>query len=612
MINPLDIDTLPSLFSGWRERQVDRDMRHDLIDDIVAGRFEVFDPDEERVKSRSPNMVQVALEDTAEAASLMPTVRVQPHKGGVEAKDRAQKQEKIAGSYMSANGMDLQIPRTVMDMAAYGAGVWTVTPNTKERRPMIERRDPRTCYPEPGWRPGDTSVKAAMFVRDIYFSQLPDQHKELVLQGASLQQAVDDFTFHPNTKIVLVEYYDETEIVLAALYETAHTDLLFKDTKLGLYPVELERVAHRAKVCPVVIGPRITLDGEWRGQFDQVLGMLDAHIRLMGMVLDYADQAVYSDVWVRDLIGEMPFGGGSYIELGPQGAIGRVPPAVNSLNIQADLAQLIDGIHLGGRWPKVRPGEVDQSIASAKFLEASAGMMNTAIRTYHQILQKMLEQAIRIAFNIDKGWFSKGMKMASGVLHNQEFLVEYSAKDIDPRNTVRIEYGLGLGRDPAQSAVLHLQYEGAEIISKEFVQENVDGLTDVSREQARIDAAKLRAMIFAKLLMSVEQGAVPDSALIEITRKREQGEDLLKIYEEHIVKPKEEAAASMVPTGLGAPVPPGPPGVAGPGGQPPAGPQPGAGPAIPAPPTGTDLLSRLSQPTAGGGMLGSQVERPAG
>ena len=73
-----------------------------------------------------------------------------------------------------------------------------------------------------------------------------------------------------------------------------------------------------------------------------MVGLLEAHIRLMGLVLDFADQSVYSDIWVRDLIGEMPYGGGSFIELGPSGAIGRVPPAVSSFNIQADLTNLMD------------------------------------------------------------------------------------------------------------------------------------------------------------------------------------------------------------------------------------------------------------------------------
>lgn len=857
----LDIDRLPFIYASWRERQVDRDGRHDLIDDVVAGRFEVFDPEEERINPRSPNLVAVGLEDTAEAASLVPTVRVQPYRGGADVKAEAMKQEKIAGSYMDANGMDLMIPRSVMDMAAYGGMVWTVTPDRKERRPLIERRDPRTCYTDPGWRPGD-AVKSAFFARAVYFSSLPMEYQEKFRADPTLQ---DQLVLEPNTQVVLIEYYDETEIVVAALYETQTTDLLFKDTKLGMLPVELDRLVHRAKVCPVVIQARITLDGEWRGQFDQVLGMLDAHIKLMGMVLDYGDQAVYclapetpvltedlrwvpvgelyegdrvagfdealrsgvqrhwrsasvtatgraflpsyrviledgtvtvasedhmwltntyqsqsgatewrrtadlkpgvravkvlepweqihtwgsgylagmfdgegylgrngptglkcglaqrdngaldrvqhelkelgfeftvapatasdvfnltirggraevlrllgqirpqrlldrwreqegfdllgrihhvdrvavvsveplglqevvtlatstgtlvaqgfahhnSDVWVRDLIGEMPYGGGSFIELGPQGAIGRVPPAVSSLNLQADLQGLMDGIHVGARWPKVRPGEVDQSIASAKFIEASAGMMNTAIRTYHLLLKKAIEQAIRIAFVIDKAWFPKGTKAATGVLRNQEFLVEYKASDINLKNKVRVEYGLGLGRDPAQSAVLHLQYQGADVVSLEFVQENVDGLTDVGREQARVDVQKLRSMIFAKLLMLVEQGAVPDSALVELTRAREAGQDLLKIYEDLIIKPQEEAAAAAVPTGLGAPMQPGGPAMQGPPGMVPGQGPPGlpAGPMPPPPPTGTDLLSRLTSPTAGGGMMGTQVQRNA-
>ena len=171
------------------------------------------------------------------------------------------------------------------------------------------------------------------------------------------------------------------------------------------------------------------------------------------------------DIFVKDLIGEMPYGGGAYIELGPQGAIGRVPPAVSSLNVQADMAQLMDGIHLGGRWPKSRPGEIDQAIASAKFLESSVGMMNTAIRTYHQILQSKLEKALRIACMVDKEYFP-GEKTAGGILRNQEFLEEYNpAKDIDMDNRLRVEYGLGMGRDPAQSAVLHIQYSQNEFVS---------------------------------------------------------------------------------------------------------------------------------------------------
>ena len=597
---PLEINRLSSMYAAWRSRFTERDVRMETIDRIVRGEFDIFDPDEEKVSSRSPNLVQVAIEDTAEAASLVPTIRVQPEGSTATAKKVARTMEQIAVNYMDLNQIDMLIPRSIMDKAAYGMSVWTITPDLEQQIPVIERRDPRQCYPEPGFRPGD-DVRKCMFTREIFFNQLPVEYQ------ARLKDVIADYSEYDdpdeNSKVVLVEYYDMDEYILAGLYQASTSGLVrYRGDGDVPLPVELERIENKTGVCPVVIGTRISLDGEVRGQFDQVVGLLEAHIRLTGLILDYADQAVYSDIFVKDLIGEMPYGGGSFIELGPQGAIGRVPPAVSSLNVQADLAQLVDGMHVAGRWPKSRPGEIDQSIASAKFLESAAGMMNTAIRTYHQILQRQMEKALRIAFEVDKKYFP-GAKSASGILRNQQFLIEYNpASDINTDHQLRVEYGLGLGRDPAQSAVLHIQYSQAEFVSKEFVQENIDGLTDVGRERSRLDVEKFRGMALAKLLMGLEQGTIPETALVEIARAREQGEELFDLYEKYVVKPAEEMLANQVPTGLGPPMQPGelPPG-------PPGAPEGAAGPMPPGPPPGAELLARLGTPAGPGGTLGTQV-----
>jgi hypothetical protein len=598
----LDIERLPIMYTAYRARYIDRDQRMELIDAVVAGEFEVFDPDEERIEARTPNLVQVALEDTAEAASLVPTIRVQPSKGTQGAKDKAGTTEQACASYFDTNGIDLLIQRSVMDMGAYGFSTWTILPDFEQRIPLIERRDPRHCYPEPGFRLGDVAHRV-MFARDVYFTALPKKYQDKIVEFTETNASQPGFSVpEENTKVVLIEFFDADEVVVAGLYSVG-TGFVAGDVEF--YPVELDRVKHKLGVCPVVIGPRITLDGEFRGQFDQVLSMLDAHIRLMGLVLDYADQAVYSDIWVRDLIGEMSYGGGSYIELGPQGAIGRVPPAVNSLNIQQDIERLIEGIHLGGRWPKARPGQVDQSIASAKFIEASAGMMNTAIRTYHLILQKMLEKAMRVALKVDVTHFP-GKKQMTGILRNQEFLVEYNpSTDLDLTAKVRVEYGLGLGKDPSQSAVLHIQYSQNEFISKLFAQENTEGIRDVNRENERMDVDKFRSMALAKLMQGLEQGTIPEKALIEMAKKRESGENLFEIYEEFIIKPREEAMAQAPQPGLG-----GPP--VGPDGQPIPGAPPGPEGAVPQAPAGTDLLARIGVPAGPGGLLGSQSQTQAG
>ena len=83
---PLEINRLSSMYAAWRSRFTERDVRMETIDRIVRGEFDIFDPDEEKVTSRSPNLVQVAIEDTAEAASLVPTIRVQPEGSTVTAK----------------------------------------------------------------------------------------------------------------------------------------------------------------------------------------------------------------------------------------------------------------------------------------------------------------------------------------------------------------------------------------------------------------------------------------------------------------------------------------------------------------------------------------------
>ena len=483
----IDVDDLPILFSEWRERYEPRDLRMMRMDKVLQGDTTVFDPDEEAVDIRSPNMIQVALEDTAEAASARPTVLVRPSKPGAEARQAASTQEKICVGYLEAADVDRLIHETNLDTFGFGLSAWMIWPDFEQGIPVIERRDPRQCYPNPGYRIGHR-VQSVIFARQIYASSLPDQHKFLVTEKLNSLATTGRSLYDENLQVTIVEYVDENEIVSAALLNTSNNRYMVgsNDVEVSYVPVLLNRWTHNLGVCPVVIPDRVTTDGEFRGQFDQVIGILEAHMRLMGLVLDYADQAVYSDIWVKDLIGEMPYGGGAYIELGPAGQIGRVPPAVSSLDVQRDLQRLEDALHLGGRWPKTRPGEVDQAIASAKFVEATAGIMNTAIRTQHQVLVRALERALTICLVMDTKLLA-GVKTMSGVLRNQQFLEEYDTADIDLKARVNVDYGVGFGRDPAQSAVLGIQYGQSGLMSKQTVMESIEGLTDITGEMIRMD-----------------------------------------------------------------------------------------------------------------------------
>lgn len=598
----IEVAKIPAKFVAFRQRWQERNTRMDQITDAVKGVWDVDGPDDDEIQNRSPNFIQVALEDTAEAASLIPSVRVTPSGQKPEQKDSASAMERMAVSYFDASQIELWTIRTLMDLAGYGLCASIVHIDDETGGPVFQWRDPRTFFPEPGWKTLD-SVRECFFARELYVNQLPDAWQHAIqAKWAQDAMTMESIASYMSKKIILLEYFTEDEWMIAGLYQNGVNR---PGGVITYTPVEFDRGKNARGICPVVSGQRMTLDGEPRGQFDQIIGLMRAHIRLMGMVLDYADQAVYSDVWVKDLIGPMNFGGGAYIQLGPNGSIGRVPPAVSDISVFREMEQLLDAMHLGARYPKTRPGEIDQAIASAKFVEATAGVMNTAIRTYHLIMKRTLEKALRVAF-VNDIEFGRP-RTVSGVLRNQQFMAERNVEDIDLAARIRVEYGLGLGRDPAQAMVLGIQANQAGLVSTEFVQENFDGITDVQLERARIDVERMRDMAYAKMLQGLEEGSIPGSALVKIARARLNGDDIFELYNEFIVEPEEERMEQQMTSGLtGEPVMPGL--GAPPGAQPPQPPPPeellaglaGAGPGGPPEPA-----SRLNVPLGGGSFISS-------
>lgn len=591
----LNLDELPAIYSSFRARYKERDNRMLVMTEVVKGpALTATLPDDDDLESVSPNLIQVALEDTAESAAIMPAFRVLPPKVDANSKKKAEKMEKIILGYIDRAGGELFLVRSFMDLAAYGFFSPAAFMDNDVGNPSLDLRPAVGCYPDPDWRPGQ-SIRRCIFARSIFFTQLPPEYQAKCRVWAN---ETDSQIVRNNRHVVLVEYFDEDEQVVGLLTTSAFGGAL--NARMNGLPCLLDRFEHGYKLCPVTVGQRITLDGEPRGQFDQVVAPMAAHSRLQAMAIDYADQSVHSDIWVKEPMGDIPFGGGAVIQLGANGAIGRVPPAVSSLSLFNELDQLLDTIHLGGRWPKSRPGEIDQAIASAKFLETSVGVMNTAIRTYHFIMKYTLERVLRIMLKMDY-MHGKADSVTRGVLRNQEFIESYNPQeDIDLDFQVKVEYGLGLGRDPSQSAVLHIQYQQAGMISKEFVQESIEGVNDVERERRRIDVEKFTDMMFGKLMQGVQSGTVPDEALVEMALAREKGEGIFDIFKKFIVDPQTDAQATGITSGIdGSLQQPGP-------GAPPPGP--GAGMAPPPPPDVPQAMSRLSVPAGQkGSFLGTQT-----
>jgi hypothetical protein len=609
------------LWQRFVERQIERDERMDLIARVVRGDWSVVDADDSQLWSKSPNIIQVGLEDTAAAAAMIPTVRVQASDPSKEtAKKQAAKMEQLGASYLDKAGGKLFFQSSSIGAGAYGFCAWNVVNDG----PMgtcgsrLEWRDPMSCYPEPDV--GTLGAASRMFfAREMYMSQLPEHYRDVFYAHCMEQRW--EWEHFDNHGITLIEYSDCERVTVGVSYDAA-TIPSNGDISRAMYgqakwvSVIVDDYPNAAGMCRGIYGQIPSLDGYPRGQ---VIPVLHAHIRLVAAAMEHAHQAVYNELVIVDPIGDVPMGPDAVIELGPNGKAFRLPPASVGFSFFEETQRLLDAVHVGARWPKNRPGDVQQSQASSKFVESTLGVQNAVIATHHTLFERMAQQAIRVAFALDA---AEGPERTEAVtLRNQQFQLEFRRKDIDLAAKATVEYGLGFGRDVTQSAVLALQLHGGGMISLEDAQENYPGITDVARTRSRILNEQLGMQLMAKLMQMIESGEVDGQQHVDMMRDVAKGDLLVDVFEKYVLKPQQAMKDQMLTSGLpgGGQLMPGPPPTSpagGPGGPtPPTAPDPrdvlagvlGGGGGGGAPAGVPQPMSRLSVPMGGGSFAGSQM-----
>ena len=145
---PLKPEYFSAVWSRYHERWRERNERMERIERATRGQWDILMPDDSTIEeSASPNLILSALEDTAEAASLVPSLRVKPSKTTPEAKKIAEGMEKIGTSYLEGSEIELLTLKSLLNLAGYGMFSWVVI-KEKGCPPRIQWRDPRLCFPE--------------------------------------------------------------------------------------------------------------------------------------------------------------------------------------------------------------------------------------------------------------------------------------------------------------------------------------------------------------------------------------------------------------------------------------------------------------------------------
>ena len=146
----------------------------------------------------------------------------------------------------------------------------------------------------------------------------------------------------------LVRYHDKDQDVL---YCPERKDLI------------LSRTPNPVGRCLVTVAMRPTIDGEARGQFDDILAVQLAKARFAVLQIQAAEKSIQAPIAIPQDVQELALGPDSIMRSSNPQAIRRVP-----LELPAGVfteSQVLDKeLRVGARYPEVRGGQIDASIVT--------------------------------------------------------------------------------------------------------------------------------------------------------------------------------------------------------------------------------------------------------
>jgi hypothetical protein len=259
----------------------------------------------------------------------------------------------------------------------------------------------------------------------------------------------------------------------------------------------------------VVVAKRPSLDGEMRGQFDDVLGIQLLRNRFALLAMEAAEKSVQAPIVVPGDVQEFQLGGDAIIRTNSPAGVRRV-----DLNIPAgaftEQQVLLQELRTGTRYPESRTGNIDASIVTGQGVQALMGGFDTQVKSAQAIFASALKDVLTVCFEIDEKMFN-ATKTIRGVDAGSPYSLEYTpSKDIKGDFTADVRYGMLAGLNPAQGLIFMLQALGGKLISKDMAMRELPFGINVTQEQEKIEVEEMRNALVGSLQAYTQ--AIPQMA----------------------------------------------------------------------------------------------------
>ena len=501
----------------------------------------------------APNLLMSGLDRLAQKLGRVPNLRVDltNPRDSERSKRKKEKLERIITSFDQMQNLKGQLPQVARWLPGYGFAVWIIT--TKQDAegnsyPVAELRDPYDCFP--GYYGANQTPDELVTVRTVPVDELINMYPELKAYYNDPESNKNKETNQSYTNLGYQNYEEGS-------WENSNDN---GDNIIEYMNAEGTYIVHPASAKIVdfvpnplqsgpafVVAKRFSFD-QLQGQFDQTIGLMSSMAKINIMSIIAMEDAVFTET---NVVGEIESGqyrkgrfAVNYLTPGSQ-----VVKPVSNLPYQLfeQVGRIERHLRVVAGYPVQDDAISPNSFVTGRGLEELQSGVSLMVREYQQILSKALEDVDYKRLELDEILFASKRKPLSGYIKGAAFSENYTpGTDINKNYKTTRVYGTMAGFDEPQKIITGLQLLQAGIIDRQTMQEEMDGLQDLTKINDRITKERAERVLFESLLARSQQGDMQAMAAItEIYRNPNKIDNILEEFFSEQVEAQQAAVAQQ-------------------------------------------------------------------
>jgi hypothetical protein len=507
---------------------------------------------EEYPKPLIANLIDVSARDLAEAMAPLPTFSCSASNMVSDAaRKAADTRARIANYYVGRSELSVQMYTGADWYNTYGMMIGMIDLDYEGNEPTIKLINPFGAYPE-----------IDRFGRCLSLTQIVGMDAQTLasLYPEYADQILNKNTFTPGSPYLsLIRYHDKDQDVI---YLPERKDLV------------LARTPNPIGRCMARVAFRPSIDGEARGQFDDVLAVQLARARFAVLQIQAAEKSIQAPIAIPQDVQELALGPDAIMRSSNPQSIRRVPLEL-PVGVFQESGVLERELRMGARYPESRSGNIDASVVTGRGVQALQAGFDTQIKAAQAQFARVFAELVSICFEADEKLFGNKVKEIRGIDDGTPYTMKYvPARAINGDYTVDVRYGIMSGLDPNRAVIALLQMRSDKLVSRDYVRREIPVEINVTQEEQKVDIEEMRDALrvavaqYAQAIPALAaQGQDPSqiiSRIAEVIQGRQKGMQIENIVEKaFMLEPQPQApigmpqmpAAGMAPAPASQPTP---------------------------------------------------------